>query len=147
MRLQDYDYSSDGAYFITLCAKNREYFFGEIRDECKNQKILIPTKIGEIAEKFWREIEKLHDFAIVDEFVVMPNHIHGIIFIQNNYDMVETRHDMVETRHDTVGNTPRYGRNTPRYGRNTPRYGRNTPRYGRNTPRYGRNTPMACFYE
>lgn len=75
-RLQNYDYSSNGYYFITICTKNREYFFGEIAD---NKMQL--SKMGKTAEKFWLEIPKHFPFVKLDEFVVMPNHVHGIIII------------------------------------------------------------------
>ena len=50
-RLTNYDYASDGAYFVTIVTKNREHFFGEIVD---NEMVL--NELGEIAENFWREI-------------------------------------------------------------------------------------------
>src|SRR3990167_5882070 len=79
IRLKNYDYSSNGAYFITICTKDREYFFGEI----KNGMIDL-SKIGKIAKQFWQEIETIHNFIILDEWIIMPNHLHGIIFVQNN---------------------------------------------------------------
>lgn len=83
VRLKGYDYSSDGAYFITICTKNREHFFGEA--ETRQWHVSTKMKlsgIGEIAKQFWQKIETLHDFIILDEWVIMPNHTHGIIFIQ-----------------------------------------------------------------
>ncbi len=91
MRLKDWDYSADGAYFITICTKDRKHDFGKIK---KERMFLSP--IGKIAENFWKEIENIHKHVILDEFVVMPNHIHGIIFIQN--ESVETRHWRVSTQ-------------------------------------------------
>lgn len=77
-RLKHYDYSSNGEYFITICTKNREYFFGEIING-----VMKLSEIGKIAQQFWQEIETLHNFIELDEWIIMPNHIHGIIFIKN----------------------------------------------------------------
>jgi len=77
--LKDYDYSLPGGYFITICTKNKECFFGDI----KNKKTEY-SKIGEMANKFWLEIKNLHNFIILDKWIIMPNHVHGIIFIKND---------------------------------------------------------------
>lgn len=77
-RLKSFDYSTDGFYFITICTANRENFFGEIR----NGK-MIPNACGEIVQKCWQEIANHFPDARLDEFIVMPNHIHGIVWIEN----------------------------------------------------------------
>lgn len=66
-------------YFVTICAKNREEFFGEI----KNGKMIL-NKIGKIADKFWQEIPSHFSYANLDEYKIMPNHVHGILEIINN---------------------------------------------------------------
>ena len=76
IRLPGHDYSSPGAYFITICTHNRQYLFGEI---VNNEMIL--NEYGEIANKYWYEIPKHYTNTQLDEYVIMPNHIHGIIFI------------------------------------------------------------------
>ena len=81
IRLKNYDYSSDGAYFITFVTKNREDFFGEI---INGEMIL--NNFGKIIEEEWNKTEEIRDNIILDEFVVMPNHIHGIIFIDNFFN-------------------------------------------------------------
>jgi len=78
IRLKDYDYSKPGAYFITICTKDRKCLFGEIKD---NQMFL--NEFGEIAKDVWLEIPNHFPNVELDEFVIMPNHIHGIIIIQN----------------------------------------------------------------
>jgi len=102
-RLKEFDYSSDGVYFITICTKNREYYFGEIVADTMKY-----TKIGAMAKKYWQQIPRHFPSVRLDEFIVMPNHVHGIIMINKN-NTVETRHgnknvnknnnDWVETRH------------------------------------------------
>jgi putative transposase len=76
IRLKDYDYSSGGAYFITICVKNRECLFGEIIEGKMNL-----SEIGEIAHNNWLNIPEHFNNVILDEFVVMPNHIHGILIL------------------------------------------------------------------
>jgi REP element-mobilizing transposase RayT len=76
VRLKNYDYSQTGAYFITIVANQRHHFFGEIVDDTMQL-----SDIGEIAQKFWNEIPRHFRFIKTDEFVVMPNHIHGILWI------------------------------------------------------------------
>ncbi len=83
-RLQNWDYSQHAAYFITICTHNRIHYFGEI----VNNKMQL-SEIGIIAYHFWNEITKHFSFVMLDEFVVMPNHIHGIIII-NEMPNVET---------------------------------------------------------
>ena len=76
IRLPSYDYTSSGAYFVTICTKNRQYFFGKIL----NGKINL-SKIGKIASQNWQNISNHYNHVELGEFVVMPNHIHGIIWI------------------------------------------------------------------
>ena len=87
-RRKDWDYSSDGAYFVTICTKNREHFFGEIVDGKMRY-----SQMGEMATKEWENTKNIRSNVELDARVVMPNHIHGIVVIKN-FDM-ETRH--VET--------------------------------------------------
>lgn len=75
-RLQAWDYGSNGSYFITICTKNREHFFGEIVEG--EMKL---SELGKFAEQYWIEIPTHFDFLELGDFVVMPNHIHGIIII------------------------------------------------------------------
>jgi len=94
-RLQNYDYGSNWWYFITICTKNRENYFGEIIDG----KIIL-NDFWKIAERFWLEIPKHFSFVVLDEFVIMPNHIHGIIIIDKQI-IVETRQCLVSTETET----------------------------------------------
>lgn len=79
-RLKGFDYSSNAAYFVTICTKNRINYFGNIV-ETDNYPSLQATPIGQIAIDFWQQIPQHFPFVILDSFVVMPNHIHGIILI------------------------------------------------------------------
>jgi len=75
-RLKNWDYSSSGVYFITINTKNSKHYFGKIKNG-----IMIKNKLGEITEKYWKEIPKHYKNTILDEYIIMPNHIHGIIII------------------------------------------------------------------
>jgi putative transposase len=76
IRLKGYDYSQDGGYFVTVCAYGRECLFGQI----ENGQMQL-NEYGEIVTDIWRNIPEHYQFVQLDEFVVMPNHIHGIIII------------------------------------------------------------------
>ena len=92
-RLEKWDYGSHALYFVTICTKNKEHLFGEVVYSAVNteqfdqpletQSIasLRKTEIGEIAANYWEQIPAFHPFVELDEFIVMPNHLHGIIFI------------------------------------------------------------------
>ncbi len=78
-RLQTWDYRWAGAYFITICSKNREHYFGKII----NKKMEL-SHVGVIANLLWYEI-KNHSINIeLGEFVVIPNHLHGILILNDN---------------------------------------------------------------
>ena len=93
-RLQTYDYGSQGMYFVTICTKFMQHFFGKIIIDSVNGKAkLEPTEIGKIAKTEWyKSLEMRPDMNLnIGEFVVMPNHIYGIIIIGNNeYNSRET---------------------------------------------------------
>ena len=86
-RLQTYDYSGQGMYFITICTKFMQHFFGKIiNDPLTKIAKLQQTEIGEIAESEWyKSLEMRPDMNLdIGEFIVMPNHIHGIMIIGKN---------------------------------------------------------------
>jgi len=80
-RLKGYDYGNTGLYFITICTANREYDFGEII----NGKMQL-SNLGVLADVFWHEIKNHSKNIELHQFVVMPNHIHGILEIVDNID-------------------------------------------------------------
>ncbi|NQT26743.1 hypothetical protein HQ585_15410 [candidate division KSB1 bacterium] len=86
-RLQHWDYGWNGAYFVTICTRGREYYFGDI----VNEKMQL-SEIGEMVRNYWKEIPKHFSCVKLDAFIVMPNHVHGIIIINNPDDNVETLH-------------------------------------------------------
>ena len=84
-RLQHWDYRWAGAYFITICTQNREHYFGEII----NGEMQL-SNTGVIADILWHQIPHHTQNVELGAFVVMPNHIHGILII--NESAVETLH-------------------------------------------------------
>jgi len=78
VRLKGYDYSQNGMYFITICTKDRKEFFGEI----VNGEMKL-NEIGETVKKEWLQTPIIRPNIFLDEWIVMPNHIHGIIEIKN----------------------------------------------------------------
>ena len=77
--MKNYNYSSNGAYFVTIVTKNRDYFFGEIVD---NEMIL--SEIGKIVWYEWCKSEQIRNHIFLDKFVIIPNHIHGIVIMNHN---------------------------------------------------------------
>ena len=96
-RLDNYDYSSSGAYFITICTQNRKCVLSHIVGRCLNPvgRGLAPaeaiisdeyqikyTKYGQIAEKQLLSLESRYPYMKIDQFVIMPNHIHSIMILE-----------------------------------------------------------------
>ncbi|MFH0938045.1 MAG: hypothetical protein V1899_02000, partial [Planctomycetota bacterium] len=76
IRLKGYDYAQSGAYFVTVCAQHRECLFGDMVDGA-----MVLNDTGRMVEKCWYDIPAHFPNVELDEFVVMPNHVHGILFI------------------------------------------------------------------
>lgn len=79
IRLKGYDYSQNGAYFITICTYDHNNHLGAIIGEKSEL-----SNIGIIVQKHWFQITEYYQNVELDEFTIMPNHIHGIVFILNN---------------------------------------------------------------
>ncbi len=73
-RLENYNYSDNGWYFVTICAENREQVFGTI----ENNDVIL-NDIGNMIDQWWQKMFKKYDDISIDKYVIMPNHIHGII--------------------------------------------------------------------
>lgn len=76
IRLQGYDYAQAGAYFVTVCTQNRECLFGEV----SNGKMRL-NEAGKIVTATWQTLPQRFPSVVLDVFVTMPNHIHGILYI------------------------------------------------------------------
>ena len=102
-RLPRYDYTSPGRYFVTICTHDKACHFGDV---VNGRMCLSP--IGEIVADEWRKAPKVRPNVILDSWVVMPNHLHGIIVIDEMKTSVETHGDgnvSVETTQRVVSTT------------------------------------------
>lgn len=86
-RLAQYDYAQHAAYFVTLCCHHREQLLGEIVDGRVRH-----SRIGELAANCWVLIPQHFPFVTVDETVIMPNHLHGILLLEGGAEE-ESRHE------------------------------------------------------
>ena len=105
IRLIGHDYSQNGIYFVTICTKDKELIFGHL----SNYKMLL-NKFGKIARNEWVKNARLREYVYLDKFVIMPDHIHGILIIKNenvlNRDLfcrVMARHDPTPYHNDIPG--------------------------------------------
>jgi REP element-mobilizing transposase RayT len=94
IRLPDYDYTQPGRYFITLVTERRIDYFGAIVAEKMHE-----NSFGRLARKEWKNLSQRFSNVVLDEFVVMPNHIHGIIIIL----AVDTQNGITATSNETFG--------------------------------------------
>ncbi len=85
-RLKNYDYSLAGCYFVTICIKDKQCLLGEVKDK----KVSL-NQYGEIINHSWNNIIDHYDNVFLYQYVIMPNHIHGIIVINNNLVGTEQR--------------------------------------------------------
>lgn len=81
-----WDYASNAAYFITICTARREHYFGAVTNGT-----MTLTPVGQAAMDCWNEIPAHFPFVVLDEFVVMPNHVHGILVIDKPSATVGTQ--------------------------------------------------------
>jgi len=81
-RLPNWDYRWNGIYFITICPEGRNDYFGKI-----SNRIMVLSEIGLLAQRIWNQIPTHFPFVDLDSFVIMPNHIHGILIIDKNEDI------------------------------------------------------------
>ena len=114
-RLQNYNYSSNGSYFITICTKNKECLLGDIvvavdahgnrqtdnvndliYQKSTNAKLLL-SEYGKITEKYIKSSNTAYDYLSVDNYVIMPNHIHLIISVQSDKLLCKAKscHDVI----------------------------------------------------
>lgn len=81
IRLKGYDYSQSGVYFVTVVSRNRELIFGEIVNDAMRL-----NQYGQYVAEWWTDIPRHFAHVDIDEFIIMPNHIHGIILIADAGD-------------------------------------------------------------
>jgi len=109
IRLNGFDYSNNGYYFVTLCVQNRENLFWK-NDNKRADTGVRPynyennlNDIGKMVLKTWNEIPNNYNGIEIDEFVVMPNHIHGILIINKNVGVDPRVDPNIMVTNDTLG--------------------------------------------
>ncbi len=105
-RLKGYDYSRDGYYFVTICVKDKIKYFGEV----KNGKTIL-NKYGKIARQQWLWLEQQYPYIELDQFIIMPNHMHGLVLI--NSEKIKNAAGRSRSRRDRFGRD-RFGRDRSR---------------------------------
>jgi len=101
IRLKGYDYSQAGGYFVTVCSQNRDCVFGEIADGQIRLNVF-----GEIVQACWYDLPRHHSRVELDAFVIMPNHVHGIIVLKGvgaQHAAVIQGHAQTNVPPDTLG--------------------------------------------
>lgn len=96
IRIKGYDYNQNGAYFVTICTHNKQCLFGQV----ESGKMVL-NKLGLLVEDAWREISKHYESVLIDEFVIMPNHVHGIIWLQDRREQLGViNHAPIQIAHE-----------------------------------------------
>lgn len=83
IRLQSYDYRQNGAYFVTICIKDKQHMLGKIAENTDIASIVL-SKIGKAVAAEINKLSTIYSGVLVDPFVIMPNHIHMLILIENH---------------------------------------------------------------
>ena len=76
IRLKNYDYTQQGAYYVTVCVNEHKCVFGDVHEGK-----MVVNSAGEMVQRVWDELPRFYDGIDIDHFQIMPNHIHGIIMI------------------------------------------------------------------
>jgi REP element-mobilizing transposase RayT len=94
IRLKEYDYSLEGAYFITICTQNKENLFGVVvgagskpalmDSAMMNPALMVLNDVGKIIEYTWNDLPNHNHGIELDEFIIMPNHVHGIVVLTDS---------------------------------------------------------------
>ena len=103
-RLNVWDYPHYGFYFVTICTKDKKELFGYIKEE-----IVFLNDVGKLVKDNWLIIPSQFKNVELDEFIIMPNHIHGIIFINKDSGLVNPSRDLinqVSTKKPYIKNNP-----------------------------------------
>jgi len=94
IRLRDYDYSQSGLYFVTVCVNKRQPLLGNVIDG--EMKL---SDAGKMTEELWNKLPEKFNEVFLDEYVIMPNHFHGIIGIDNNVGVDPCVNPIEQGRH------------------------------------------------
>ena len=98
-RIPQHNYSIPGQYFVTICVENRQQLFGMI----KNEKMIL-NDIGNMVNLWWQEMVKQYKNISIDEYIIMPNHIHGIINIVVGADLCVRPNQCIGPEQNNISN-------------------------------------------
>lgn len=97
IRLKSYDYSSNGAYFVTICVQDKQELFGTI-----DEGVMHLNRHGQIAQQVWESLPTRFPGTDVDYFVIMPNHVHGIIVRTEEISNIHDKPDIKEQKYTSL---------------------------------------------
>lgn len=98
IRLKGYDYAQEGLYFVTICCQDRAHLFGNIM----NGKMIL-NDYGKIATEQWESTERIRKNCALHEFIIMPNHIHGIVEILFKIENVNVKIGKFQSPSHSIG--------------------------------------------
>ncbi len=78
IRLHGFDYSRQGAYFVTICTRNRECLLGDVAEG-----VMRLNEVGQLAQAAWEDLPRHYPHVVLDAWTVMPNHVHGIVVLSD----------------------------------------------------------------
>lgn len=82
IRLRHYDYAQAGAYFVTICTRDKASVFGHVTD-----RVMYLNILGEAVQACWNDLLRHYPYVELDAFIAMPNHVHGIIVLGDSSDV------------------------------------------------------------
>lgn len=118
IRLTNWDCRNNADYFVTICTKDKKCFFGDIEMNANTkQNRMRFSKMGDFAYNFWMEIPDHFPFVKLDAFVVMPNHVHGIITINHDRNVaLQHFHYNISTNDIPSGKNEKMSKISPKKG-------------------------------
>ncbi|MBN1462159.1 MAG: transposase, partial [Paludibacteraceae bacterium] len=97
IRLKGYDYAQEGVYFITICTFDKQWLFGNVVDG-----VMKLNKLGQVAYDEWQNTTTVRSNVILHDFVVMPNHIHGIIEITGRGELHSPTNEWEQNKNECI---------------------------------------------
>jgi putative transposase len=98
IRVQGYDYTQGGAYFVTICTRDRECLLGKVVDGTVQL-----NETGRLVESVWLQTATVRPDIVLDAYVVMPNHFHAIFFIHKSPGVPGATHRVAPTNNHSAG--------------------------------------------
>ncbi|HET8810593.1 MAG TPA: hypothetical protein VFM65_10075 [Flavobacteriaceae bacterium] len=129
-RLSGWDYSRNGYYYVTIVAYGRKYIFGNI----KNKKMIF-SDFGKIVFDQWYKSFEIRQELFLDEFILMPNHLHAIVVLRNR-EIPENDNAVDDSVDDSVETYGRMSLHSQKHSQNDPQY---SQKHSQNDPQHSQN--------